>query len=252
MRTATHPVTARMVATRSRASATRVDGQAVAIGVNVCARRPLVAGRRVRMGVRAGRTARASPAGSGGRGPGGAPGKADGPRPQGRESIGGGMWWSQVGRQPRAPSTSITSSSPDGPRAWRATRCSWRRCWPSPPPCKQPVERAVERDTALGPTPPAHGPPRRVGVTARRKEKVTIRAGRGHPCHTGGWGCGMAEERLSRQELIRRRRRSGFVGRRGEMNAFRENLDRNPEGDDYQFLFHVRGNAGVGKTSLVR
>ncbi|MEU0646077.1 tetratricopeptide repeat protein [Streptomyces umbrinus] len=62
----------------------------------------------------------------------------------------------------------------------------------------------------------------------------------------------MAEQRLSRQELIRRRRRSGFVGRRGEMNAFRENLVRDPEGDDYQFLFHVRGNAGVGKTSLVR
>ena len=42
------------------------------------------------------------------------------------------------------------------------------------------------------------------------------------------------------------------MGRRGEMNAFRENLARDPEGDDYQFLFHVRGNAGVGKTSLVR
>ncbi|WP_307180199.1 hypothetical protein [Streptomyces canus] len=36
------------------------------------------------------------------------------------------------------------------------------------------------------------------------------------------------------------------------MNAFRENLVRDPEGDDYQFFFHVRGNAGVGKTSLVR
>ncbi|WP_329266579.1 tetratricopeptide repeat protein [Streptomyces sp. NBC_01451] len=62
----------------------------------------------------------------------------------------------------------------------------------------------------------------------------------------------MAEQRPSRQELIRRRRRSGFVGRHGEMNAFRENLVRDPEGDDYQFLLHVRGNAGVGKTSLVR
>jgi tetratricopeptide (TPR) repeat protein len=36
------------------------------------------------------------------------------------------------------------------------------------------------------------------------------------------------------------------------MSAFRENLGRDPEADDYQFLFHVRGNAGVGKTSLVR
>ena len=42
------------------------------------------------------------------------------------------------------------------------------------------------------------------------------------------------------------------MGRHGEMNAFRENLARNPESDDYQFLFHVRGNAGVGKTSLIR
>ncbi|MFD8726077.1 tetratricopeptide repeat protein [Streptomyces sp. NPDC059629] len=62
----------------------------------------------------------------------------------------------------------------------------------------------------------------------------------------------MPEQQPSRQELIRRRRRSGFVGRRGELNAFRENLARDPLGDDYQFFFHVRGNAGVGKTSLVR
>lgn len=62
----------------------------------------------------------------------------------------------------------------------------------------------------------------------------------------------MAEQQLSRQELIRRRRKSGFVGRRGEMSAFRENLAGDPLGDDYQFFFHVRGNAGVGKTSLLR
>jgi chromosomal replication initiation ATPase DnaA len=62
----------------------------------------------------------------------------------------------------------------------------------------------------------------------------------------------MPEQRPSRQELIRRRRRSGFVGRHSEVNAFRENLARDPEGDDYQFFFHVRGHAGVGKTSLLR
>lgn len=36
------------------------------------------------------------------------------------------------------------------------------------------------------------------------------------------------------------------------MTAFRENLGRDPEADDYQFFFHVHGNAGVGKTSLVQ
>lgn len=42
------------------------------------------------------------------------------------------------------------------------------------------------------------------------------------------------------------------MGRRGEMSAFRDNLARDPSGDDAQFFFHVRGNAGVGKTSLLR
>ncbi|PWI12962.1 hypothetical protein DI272_01515 [Streptomyces sp. Act143] len=42
------------------------------------------------------------------------------------------------------------------------------------------------------------------------------------------------------------------MGRHSEVNAFRENLARDPESDDYQFLYHVRGNAGVGKTSLLR
>ncbi|WP_157531454.1 tetratricopeptide repeat protein [Kitasatospora sp. Root107] len=62
----------------------------------------------------------------------------------------------------------------------------------------------------------------------------------------------MAEQQVSRQELIRRRRRGGFVGRRAELAAFRANLDRDPADEAYQFLFHVRGNAGVGKTSLLR
>ncbi|WP_457031119.1 tetratricopeptide repeat protein [Kitasatospora sp. P5_F3] len=62
----------------------------------------------------------------------------------------------------------------------------------------------------------------------------------------------MAEQQVSRQELIRRRRRGGFVGRRAELAAFRANLERDPADEAYQFLFHVRGNAGVGKTSLLR
>ncbi|MEU7582259.1 tetratricopeptide repeat protein [Streptomyces sp. NPDC041068] len=54
------------------------------------------------------------------------------------------------------------------------------------------------------------------------------------------------------QELIRRRRRAGFVGRREELRLFRENLELPPDDDRHRFLFHVHGHAGVGKTSLVR
>ncbi|MFC7265746.1 tetratricopeptide repeat protein [Streptomyces lutosisoli] len=62
----------------------------------------------------------------------------------------------------------------------------------------------------------------------------------------------MAEGPVSRQELIRRRRGGGFVGRRRELAVFRENLARGPGADTYQFLFHVHGLAGVGKSTLLR
>ncbi|MFE0255058.1 tetratricopeptide repeat protein [Streptomyces sp. NPDC059010] len=62
----------------------------------------------------------------------------------------------------------------------------------------------------------------------------------------------MAQARPSMQELIRQRRRAGFVGRGAERAAFRENLDLQPEDERHRFLFHVHGNAGVGKTFLVR
>ncbi|WP_404869629.1 tetratricopeptide repeat protein [Kitasatospora griseola] len=55
----------------------------------------------------------------------------------------------------------------------------------------------------------------------------------------------------SRQELIRRRRRTGFVGRRSELATFTEVLRQAPE-DATQFLFHVHGPGGVGKSTLVR
>lgn len=54
------------------------------------------------------------------------------------------------------------------------------------------------------------------------------------------------------QELIRQRRRAGFVGRSDERAAFRANFDVPPEDERHRFLFHVHGNAGVGKTFLVR
>ncbi|MFI6690755.1 tetratricopeptide repeat protein [Streptomyces sp. NPDC050433] len=58
-------------------------------------------------------------------------------------------------------------------------------------------------------------------------------------------------QRPSRQELIRRRRQGGFVGRQGEIAAFREVLRQVVE-ETEQFLFHIHGPAGVGKSTLVR
>ncbi|MFI1308453.1 tetratricopeptide repeat protein [Streptomyces sioyaensis] len=55
----------------------------------------------------------------------------------------------------------------------------------------------------------------------------------------------------SRQELIRRRRRDGLVGRQGEQAAFKDALRQSPE-EAAQFLFHIHGPAGVGKSTLVR
>ncbi|WP_406344018.1 tetratricopeptide repeat protein [Streptomyces sp. NBC_00648] len=62
----------------------------------------------------------------------------------------------------------------------------------------------------------------------------------------------MAAGKPSMQELIQRRRRAGFVGRRGELALFRENFDTPVDDERHRFVFHVHGAAGVGKTSLVR
>ncbi|GGV00843.1 hypothetical protein GCM10010211_80210 [Streptomyces albospinus] len=61
----------------------------------------------------------------------------------------------------------------------------------------------------------------------------------------------MAGRGPSRQELIRRRRRSGFVGRRSEQAAFEQALRQMPE-EATQFLFHIHGPGGVGKSTLAR
>ncbi|TKA11781.1 ATP-binding protein [Actinacidiphila oryziradicis] len=65
---------------------------------------------------------------------------------------------------------------------------------------------------------------------------------------------GSGRERLSRGELIRQRARAQFVGRRAQLSLFAENLARDPlsEGDPAEFLFHVRGVGGVGKSTLLR
>ncbi|MFF9914346.1 tetratricopeptide repeat protein [Streptomyces sp. NPDC013457] len=57
--------------------------------------------------------------------------------------------------------------------------------------------------------------------------------------------------RPSMQALLQRRKKAGFVGRRGELALFRENFDVPVEDDRHRFVFHVRGDAGVGKTTLV-
>ncbi|WP_063757743.1 ATP-binding protein [Streptomyces fulvoviolaceus] len=54
------------------------------------------------------------------------------------------------------------------------------------------------------------------------------------------------------QELIGRRKRAGFVGRRSELDLFRANFDASPEDERHSFVFHIHGAAGVGKSSLIR
>lgn len=53
------------------------------------------------------------------------------------------------------------------------------------------------------------------------------------------------------QEILRRRRRRGFLGREAERAAFTENFAVAPEDERHRFLFHIHGDAGVGKTFLL-
>ncbi len=62
----------------------------------------------------------------------------------------------------------------------------------------------------------------------------------------------MAGQGLSRRERIRRQRGAAFKGRQNEVAAFRANLALGAQDGAFQFVFHVHGNGGVGKTSLVR
>ncbi|MEV5015476.1 tetratricopeptide repeat protein [Streptomyces sp. NPDC053780] len=59
---------------------------------------------------------------------------------------------------------------------------------------------------------------------------------------------------LSRGALIRQRAKARFVGRRAQLALFAENLSKDPqsEEDPAEFLFHVRGVGGVGKSTLLR
>ncbi|MCF1597989.1 ATP-binding protein [Streptomyces muensis] len=62
----------------------------------------------------------------------------------------------------------------------------------------------------------------------------------------------MRPTRPSMQELIGRRKRAGFVGRRAEIDRFRGNFDVPPDDERHSFVFHVHGTGGVGKSSLLR
>ena len=60
------------------------------------------------------------------------------------------------------------------------------------------------------------------------------------------------DEGLTLQELIRRRQARGFVGRVEELSRFEVSLGLPVDDPRRQFLFSLHGDAGVGKTFLVR
>lgn len=62
----------------------------------------------------------------------------------------------------------------------------------------------------------------------------------------------MKERGLTLQDLIRRRQARGFVGRQAELGHFQDNLRLPIEDPLRRFLFSVHGDAGVGKSFLVR
>ncbi|MFJ8621040.1 tetratricopeptide repeat protein [Streptomyces clavifer] len=65
---------------------------------------------------------------------------------------------------------------------------------------------------------------------------------------------GSGTKRLSRGALIRQRAKARFVGRRAQLALFTENLSKDPFSEEApaDFLFHVRGVGGVGKSTLLR
>jgi tetratricopeptide (TPR) repeat protein len=62
----------------------------------------------------------------------------------------------------------------------------------------------------------------------------------------------MGQEPVSQQDLIQRRRQTGFVGRHGEVARYQENLGFPADDECRMFLFSIHGEAGVGKTSLTQ
>ncbi|WNI16099.1 tetratricopeptide repeat protein [Actinacidiphila sp. ITFR-21] len=119
----------------------------------------------------------------------------------------------------------------------------------------QPAARSPQVPWPWSPVTPGPRPPEpRCGprAGAHRPSRAAGSRDRSRGMLGAGGDAGMAKQRASRQDLNRRRRASGFVGRREELTGFRENLGRDPADESFQYLFHVHGNAGVGKTSLLR
>jgi tetratricopeptide (TPR) repeat protein len=61
----------------------------------------------------------------------------------------------------------------------------------------------------------------------------------------------MPEGPVSIQDVLRRRRTAGFVGRDGPLALFRENFDRPATDEGRFFVFNVHGEGGVGKSTLL-
>lgn len=62
----------------------------------------------------------------------------------------------------------------------------------------------------------------------------------------------MSGKRPTLQELIRRRQASAFVGRQQQLSLFEESLGLPVDDPRRRFLFSIHGDAGIGKTYLVR
>jgi tetratricopeptide (TPR) repeat protein len=60
------------------------------------------------------------------------------------------------------------------------------------------------------------------------------------------------KERRSLQDRIRERQQSGFVGRQGQVTQYQENFGLSVDDERRRFIFNIHGDAGVGKTFLVR
>ena len=62
----------------------------------------------------------------------------------------------------------------------------------------------------------------------------------------------MTDKGFSLQDLIRSRQTGAFVGRTEPLRRFEESLSLPVSDPRRRFLFSVHGDAGIGKTSLVR